>query len=157
MSDLQRRIPVVTRRVPALAFLDEKYGLDALGPGLLHISRVIRQQGGKADPERLEALVASLGGPWEPIPRRLDHRYDRVNSPVVYYLRLDRLCKIGFTTNLPKRTKQLPHDELLATEPGGMEVERHRHAQFRSLRHRDEWFRYEADLQTHVESLRAAL
>lgn len=143
------------RRVPALAYLDEKYGLANLGPGLLRISRVIQQQGGKGDPERLDALVESLGGPWDVPPAKLNHSYDRRNAPVVYYLRLDRLCKIGFSTNMAKRRKQIPHDELLATEPGGMDIERHRHAQFRELHHLDEWYRYEGALVAHVQTLRA--
>lgn len=142
-----------TIRVPALAYLDEKYGLENLGPGLYSLAKLIRTEGGNVAPHRLDALVNELGGPWSPTPR-LRSEYDRKGEPVVYYLRFDRLCKIGTSRDLTSRIAQIPHDELLATEPGGVEVERFRHAQFRTLRHRLEWFRYEGALVEHVQRLK---
>lgn len=55
------------------------------------------------------------------------------HDPVVYYLRLaSGHIKIGYTTNIKQRMANLrcSDDALLATEPGGREVEARRHAQF---------------------------
>jgi hypothetical protein len=60
-------------------------------------------------------------------------RRDLEQGSVVYYVALpgDRI-KIGTTTNLPQRLNALRADRawVLATEPGGVTVERRRHQQF---------------------------
>jgi hypothetical protein len=68
----------------------------------------------------------------------------------VYYLRFCCRVKIGYTTNLDERRKVIPHHELLATEPGGREVERERHEEFEPLRDVGEWFEYGPALQAHI-------
>ena len=61
---------------------------------------------------------------------------------VVYYIRFGDRIKIGTTGNLTGRLMTLPHDELLATEPGGIELEKQRHRQFAAdLVAGREWFR----------------
>lgn len=63
-------------------------------------------------------------------------RWDEAAS-LVYYVALpgDRI-KIGTTKNLPQRLKALRVDRaaILATEPGGVSLERRRHHQFAALR-----------------------
>ena len=76
---------------------------------------------------------------------------------VVYYVRLDRLVKIGFSRNFPERMKSVPHDTVLAIEPGDYSTERARHQQFEKYRaqgHR-EWFHASPELLAHAEALRA--
>lgn len=55
---------------------------------------------------------------------------------VVYYVDLGDCVKIGYTSNIRTRLSGLrvdPH-QLLAMEPGGRELEKQRHEQFRSVR-----------------------
>jgi hypothetical protein len=78
----------------------------------------------------------------------------REPSPVVYYLRFADRIKIGTTMNLDRRLKMIPHDELLATEPGSFTVETRRHDQFKALRITGEWFRADPRLLSHIASLR---
>lgn len=73
---------------------------------------------------------------------------------VVYYVLFGDRIKIGTTTNLTRRLQDLPHDELLATEPGGTGVERQRHAQFGVYRVTGEWFEMGDELVDHVNELR---
>ena len=62
----------------------------------------------------------------------------RADQSVVYYMRLpgDRI-KIGMTTNMTLRLINLRvrKDAVLATEPGGYDLERMRHHQFKDLRY----------------------
>jgi len=76
---------------------------------------------------------------------------------VVYYIRFGDRVKIGSTGNLARRLKDLPHDELLATEPGTTVTEFARHAQFDELRITGEWFQYVEPLTDHIDGLRRAV
>lgn len=92
----------------------------------LQVYRVIRE-------EIKRALVVE-----ERVPhRRLARDRERDAGSLVYYLALpgDRI-KIGTTTNLPQRLNALRADRawVLATEPGGVSVERQRHRQFAAYR-----------------------
>jgi hypothetical protein len=73
---------------------------------------------------------------------------------VVYYLRLGNRIKIGTSTNLPTRLLALPHDEVLAVEPGGNAVEHNRHLQFAKHRKTGEWFASSPELREHIASVR---
>lgn len=57
-----------------------------------------------------------------------------------YFLRLGDWVKIGHTRDLRRRRREVPHDELLATIPGGQETERDWHRRFDYLRRQGEWF-----------------
>lgn len=89
------------------------------------------------------------------------HRIRSRNGPVdecepgsvVYYMRIGNRCKIGFTSNLTARLAVFNPEELLATEPGGMNKELERHIQFNALRTTGEWFKYEPPLIEHVSRL----
>lgn len=52
----------------------------------------------------------------------------------VYYVRCGRLIKIGMTTNLANRFSSIRPNEVLAIEPGGLELEAEMHKQFAELR-----------------------
>lgn len=73
---------------------------------------------------------------------------------VVYYMRFCCRIKIGMTTNLAKRAASVPCDEVLATEPGGGELEFIRHWEFASARLLGEWFEPSEALVSHVLRLR---
>ncbi|MFC4006609.1 GIY-YIG nuclease family protein [Nonomuraea purpurea] len=75
-------------------------------------------------------------------------------SSVVYYIQFGDRVKIGFTTNLEKRLTALPHDEVLATEPGGQVTERRRHEEFETYRITGEWFEMGDELVDHINELR---
>lgn len=76
---------------------------------------------------------------------------------IVYYFRFGDRVKIGTTTNLAKRLKSIPHDELIAIEPGSHGTEHMRHLQFandRSLTgHGREWFKLTPELREHMDGL----
>jgi hypothetical protein len=73
----------------------------------------------------------------------------------VYYVRFGDRVKIGFSSNLPTRIAQLPCDEVLAVEPGGIQLERMRHAEFGAARvyANREWFTLTDELQSHCDML----
>lgn len=73
----------------------------------------------------------------------------------VYYIRIANQIKIGWTTDLKQRFSSIGGEELLATEPGGFQLEQMRHKQFGSARiyRNREWFRPEPDLMSHIDML----
>lgn len=74
---------------------------------------------------------------------------------VIYYLRFGDRIKIGTTTHLNARLSSVPHDELLATEPGDHRLETLRHRQFKHCRVHREWFDgTDESLLRHVAMLR---
>jgi len=93
--------------------------------------------------------------PTEPDSQRLARRLRKAHptTSVVYYVRFGDRVKIGYSTNLDGRLKAIPHDEVLATEPGTIQDERARHAAFADLRVTGEWFRYEEPLVSHIAGL----
>lgn len=85
-----------------------------------------------------------------PVPRNTKH------APLVYFARRERLIKIGWTANLPRRMQVLCTSPL-AIEPGDVVRERQLHLRFAHLRmHKQEWFRPGPDLIAYVNQLRKA-
>lgn len=83
-------------------------------------------------------------------------RRDREAGAVVYYLRIGDRIKIGFTTNLAQRVAalRLDPDAVLATEPGGRDIEYRRHLQFADERYgRREDFAPSDRLMAHIRTL----
>jgi hypothetical protein len=72
---------------------------------------------------------------------------------VVYYISFADRIKIGTSTQLPNRMQELPHDALLATEPGDWLMEAIRHAQFAEYRIKGEWFSRAQPLLDHISML----
>lgn len=84
-------------------------------------------------------------------------RAEREAGAVVYYLRIGDRIKIGFTVNLPQRLMALRLDPsvVLATEPGGRDVEQRRHREFADERYgRREDFAPSDRLLAHIERLK---
>lgn len=75
---------------------------------------------------------------------------------VVYYIRYDRRIKIGTSRRPRQRLTSIRHEELLAFERGGREVEQARHREFADIREGGEWFTLTPELSRHVAGLRAA-
>ena len=72
---------------------------------------------------------------------------------VVYYVRIGSQCKIGTTRNMIARMRAIVPDEVLATEPGGQQLEHMRHRQFAHLHEKGERFAYRDELVDHVAML----
>lgn len=72
---------------------------------------------------------------------------------IVYYVRFCCRVKIGVTSNLNERLSHVPHDELLATEAGGRDLEAKRHRQFAHARLNGEWFELTPGLLSHIEAI----
>jgi hypothetical protein len=87
----------------------------------------------------------------EPTPKPGQH------APVVYYIRRGAMVKIGTTVNMRARMAALLPEEILATEPGGYDLEAKRHREFRqfAVPGQREWFYAGKPLQDHVSTLRA--
>jgi hypothetical protein len=79
---------------------------------------------------------------------------------VVYFARSKDLIKIGWSGEIQRRIANLrssvaPDLVLLATTPGGPDLEAHLHAKFAGLRVRSEWFRAGPDLLAFIETVQA--
>lgn len=76
------------------------------------------------------------------------------HEPVVYYMRMDRLVKIGTSINLAERFKTLSAQGILAIEFGDQVLERNRHRQFVDYHSHNEWFWLRDGLLDHVLDVR---
>lgn len=85
-----------------------------------------------------------------PLPKNINH------APLVYFARREHLIKIGWTSQLTQRMKNIA-TQALATEPGDLVRERQIHRQFgHLLADRREWFRPGPDLIAYINELRQA-
>lgn len=75
---------------------------------------------------------------------------------VVYFIRFGTRIKIGFTTDLDRRVRAIPHDELLATLKGSFQTEKMVQDRFAHLRLMGEWFSMGDDLMTYIAALTTA-
>lgn len=78
-----------------------------------------------------------------------------VHDPVVYYVQLGSLVKIGTSTNLRSRMQVVPHEKILAIEPGGLKVEQQRHREFAKhlVDGQREWFQAVPELLEHAKKI----
>lgn len=76
-------------------------------------------------------------------------------EPIVYYLLIDGLVKIGYTQDFHQRIRAYPPTaQLLATESGSVELEKSRHQDFADyLAMGREWFHPGPKLRAHIEAL----
>lgn len=92
----------------------------------------------------------------EPETRRLPAwRTDLPDGEHVYYIEVDGLVKIGYTSNLKQRLRDYPPSSvLLGVEVGGRDIERRRHAQFaRYLKMGREWHSRSEEILRHVNEI----
>ncbi len=78
----------------------------------------------------------------------------RTHPPVVYYMRMDRLVKIGTTTSIGNRVSVLSPQGVLALEWGSYDLEKERHQEFEAHHSHAEWYWLRDDLLDHVIGLR---
>lgn len=116
---------------------NDKHGSDGEMPSL-------RASVGEADarpPEGLPELQTDAMGSAKPVGQGLVYVLKTTNG---------RLAKIGYTTNLERRLKQLQGQtsvmlltdlEVVATFPGTHEIEKLLHRQFGRFRHRGDWYK----------------
>jgi len=71
----------------------------------------------------------------------------------VYFIRFGDRIKIGFTTSVTTRMKNVPHDEILALVPGTLSTERMYHKQFDAIRITGEWFDNDPRLTDFIKTL----
>lgn len=119
-----------------------------------HIVQVLARSAEVTSEARRDHVVKNQ----KPLPLRKQEMLNRgygefSHEPIVYYLKFGDRIKIGTTTNLRKRLLDIPHDQVLAVEPGGLAMERRRHLQFRSHRISGEWFTAGDDLMRHIKAL----
>lgn len=76
------------------------------------------------------------------------------HESIVYYLRMDRLVKIGHTRDLRRRIAAIGPQGVLAVELGSRNVEELRHIEFAHLRSHLEWFWFAAPLAEHIANVR---
>ncbi len=78
----------------------------------------------------------------------------RPRVDVVYYVRWNERIKIGTSAQPRRRLAAIRHQELLAFERGGRELERRRHDEFAAVREGGEWFTATAELVAHCAGIR---
>lgn len=76
------------------------------------------------------------------------------HAPVVYYMRMDRLVKIGTTVNIAGRVATIMPQGVVAIEYGSYDVEKERHRQFASDHSHGEWYWIRDALWDHISALR---
>lgn len=76
-------------------------------------------------------------------------------SPLVYYMRMSDMVKIGTTTNIAGRLDAIMPQELMTAEPGGRDVEQHRHKEFSQAHSHGEWFYLDDPVMAHIEQVQA--
>jgi hypothetical protein len=134
-------------------------GLDMTDPDMIRLAVHAghRRAGAATDDDDLLSSKSELREWFHAVERDVELPGYAGPRPVlrVYYARLGNRCKIGWSTNVARRMAAIQPEELLATEPGGPELESQRHEQFKALRVVGEWFRYEGALVEHVGSLRS--
>ncbi len=107
------------------------------------------------------ACGESMDAPWlvEEHEQRVAALTAETSLPagVVYYLRFGDRIKIGFSASFGTRMRALPHDEILAVEPGSYQHEKRVHARFAQHRvdGQQEWFLAAPELRAHADALRA--
>lgn len=108
----------------------------------------------KADGEiagtTISYLTAQQFLDWQPSPQPTDTRHE----PVVYYMRMDRLVKIGTSRAIYRRVAQIMPQGVLAVELGDRELERLRHTQFITQHSHGEWFWLNDEIWAHIVKLR---
>ncbi|MEV7608954.1 GIY-YIG nuclease family protein [Microbacterium sp. NPDC089320] len=107
---------------------------------------------GRTDGRRLDAVLVCAWCGWRvgDVP---DHDLPRPVIEVVYYIRYDRRVKIGTSRRPRQRLSSIRHDELLAFERGGRDLEQARHREFAAIREGGEWFTLTPQLGAHIATL----
>lgn len=98
----------------------------------------------------------------DPCPPRVTARWGSApalnpfTGPLVYFVRISNMIKIGYSGNLRERVGNLgvTMAQVVAVEPGDPDREGELHRQFAHLRKFGEWFRAEPDLLGYIATIR---
>lgn len=141
-------------RHPIAQQIREEFPLDT--PGVAHGLTRLQVMQAKGEEITTEIARACIQTYVDYHSRLIREEQEKAARSVVYYMRLGPLVKIGWTTNLEGRREAINPQEVMATEPGGRDVERKRHQEFAALRVHGEWFTLESPLMEWVASLKPA-
>lgn len=108
-----------------------------------------------ADPDIMRRAIEAGTRAYERTQEAEAHVDPRRHEPVVYYMAMGDLVKIGTSTNIAIRLETLRPESLLAVEMGGRLIEAERHRQFAADRNHGEWFRVTPALADHMARARA--
>lgn len=125
----------------------QSLGLDSTEPDTLR--RAIRV-GNEEHERNVESAVRML----DYTALRASARAAKRHSPVVYYMRMSDLVKIGVSTRIGARMSSIGAQGVMAVEPGAYTLEGRRHQQFGHLHDHGEWFRMAPELGVHIADVR---
>lgn len=138
-----------TAEILNLVFAAHDFGLNTSDP------TVVRQAIAATDRRHQERLARATGERAY-VELLATRRAEKRHPPVVYYMRMSDLVKIGTTTRIGSRLAAIGAQAVMAIEPGSADVEFGRHKQFAHLHDHGEWFRLEEDLGRHIVDVREA-
>jgi hypothetical protein len=135
------RTVAVTKEPLRFCLEHEKAAASILGPmaGALEVERFLNSSRSTRRRQFGDRIRA---------PRRVAR-----HAPVVYYVLRSGLIKIGTSTRLRMRARELEAEKVLATEPGDETIERQRQRRFKHLHHHHEWYLPGDDLLAHIDAL----
>ena len=136
-------------------------------PSFKHFTQIVAEWK-TADIELTEPLMAAAAQLAKARAAKVDHEAARLadlkpgafgdaKTGVIYYIRRGKYVKIGTTTRLRSRMRDLMPDEVLAVEPGSYALEGALHARFSSIRFASwcEYFALTPELQEHIDGVLA--
>lgn len=97
------------------------------------------------------AVIAIMSGKDAPGP----HKNTKHQAGHVYFMLIEDLIKIGFSTDVERRAKALRADEVLAKMPGTRQLERQLHARFGPFWVEGEYYKPAPELLAYIDEVRA--
>jgi hypothetical protein len=116
----------------------EQLGFDPRDPDILRRAIVAGKAAHAAEPKPRLSVVGSV----------------QAHEPLVYYMQLGQLIKIGTTTNILLRVSSLNPERVMAVEAGDRTKEAKRHREFALARRHGEWFDPTPELLDHISRTR---
>lgn len=110
--------------------------------------------------ERGGAVMRRMDAIYEepPVSKGVERRppiYVGGRASVVYYMKFGQHVKIGFSTNLPSRARDLKPEAVIAVEPGARGEETTQHLRFLDKRVHGEFFQLDHELIQYINMVRA--
>lgn len=156
----------ITTRLNGIRGIEQIPIADPAFPSIVSVLLEMVTSGVKFGPETIAAAI-TMGRarskapkpepkPPKPEPTPPSPRFVDAPGGWVYYIRRSSVIKIGTTTKLRARMRELMPDEVLALEPGSYQRENEMHQRFDHLRYGNtEYFRPAPDLLAHIEAVTA--
>lgn len=158
--DQEARVREILRLYPDPPHpLAEAYAAEKVRKDAAAVDHFARELGlDHTDPAMRERILRAVRG-WYGLDKvlaeqRMRYAAKRHHDPVVYYMRMGGLVKIGTTASIVQRYETIQPQGVMAIEFGSYELEAERHRQFGHLHDHGEWFRLADDLGVHIADLR---